>query len=123
MLNFQKELAAKDIVKNITSNIYAEALLKQYINQAIAYLFNDQVRAIFRSKDDESKGATTTATLLERPKQPTIEPLKVKPIEILSLLVSAYDEVSIKGSYVVQKDIFLYFLGLDREKDFEKPSS
>lgn len=37
---------------------------------------------------------------------------------MLSLLVSSYNETSIKGSYVVYEDIFLKFLALKRE-DFK----
>lgn len=36
----------------------------------------------------------------------------------MSLLVSLYDKISIKGIYSVYDDIFLNSLKLDREKDF-----
>ena len=84
---------------------YGEATAKWHIDDAVRSVFKSQVAAIFEDADPVE--------------WPVIEELSPDPVDIFSLPVSMHDEQKISETYLLQEDIWLRFLDLDRNEAFD----
>ena len=84
MIDFIKPLEADDVIHNICNDNHGEVTSKWHIDQALAYVFGDEIKAIF-----------ATAAAPARPEWVVIEELPADKADVLSLPISSHDEVSI----------------------------
>ena len=105
MLDFKRELKASDVIHSICTDRYGKATAKWHIDDAVRSVFKSQVAAIFEDADPVE--------------WPVIEELSPDPVDILSLPVSMHDEQKISETYLLQEDIWLRFLDLDRNEAFD----